>query len=175
MIGNLINQMLRDIKNLYQDRSDWSAREPRNKGTLHNPKRITIHHTVTPNNESDMSARVRQIQNWHMDHNGWADIGYHFLVGQDGRVYEGRPMSIVGAHVRGSNTDNIGIAVIGNFTNDEPTGIQLRTLKALISAICKMHYIKAVNISGHRDYHSKNTCPGDKLYNKIPEIIEYVR
>lgn len=32
---------------------------------------------------------------------GWDDIGYSFLVGQDGNVYEGRGWHHVGAHTQG--------------------------------------------------------------------------
>lgn len=36
---------------------------------------------------------------------GWDDIGYNFIVGEDGNVYEGRGWDIVGAHA-GVNTYN---------------------------------------------------------------------
>jgi peptidoglycan recognition protein len=29
---------------------------------------------------------------------GWSDIGYNFIVGEDGNVYEGRGWTKVGAH-----------------------------------------------------------------------------
>ena len=39
---------------------------------------------------------------------GWADIGYSFLVGEDGNVYEGRGWSLAGAHCIGYNSKSIG-------------------------------------------------------------------
>ena len=39
---------------------------------------------------------------------GWSDIGYNFLVGEDGNIYEGRGWGKVGAHARGHNSDSIG-------------------------------------------------------------------
>lgn len=43
-----------------------------------------------------------------MDTNGWNDIGYSFLVGEDGNVYEGRGFDRVGAHTLGHNTVALG-------------------------------------------------------------------
>ncbi|WAR05966.1 PGSC2-like protein, partial [Mya arenaria] len=74
-------------------RSQWGARPAKTHSTMHVPvNEFFIHHTETPAC-TDMTAcktRVRSIQNYHMDSNGWSDIGYSFLVGEDGNVYEGR-------------------------------------------------------------------------------------
>jgi N-acetylmuramoyl-L-alanine amidase len=51
-----------------------------------------------------------------MDTNGWIDIGYNFLVGEDGNIYEGRGWNNVGAHATNWNSKSIGICVIGDFT-----------------------------------------------------------
>jgi len=52
---------------------------------------------------------------------GWDDIGYNFLVGGDGNVYEGRGWDNQGAHVKGQNRASYGGAFIGDFTNELPT------------------------------------------------------
>jgi hypothetical protein len=39
---------------------------------------------------------------------GWADIGYNFLVGEDGNIYTGRDWTNVGAHTVGYNSKSIG-------------------------------------------------------------------
>lgn len=52
-----------------------------------------------------------------MDHNGWDDIGYNFLVGDDGNIYEGRGWGIKGAHSPKYNANSLGICFIGNFTS----------------------------------------------------------
>lgn len=39
---------------------------------------------------------------------GWWDIGYSFMVGEDGNVYEGRGWDQVGAHTYGYNTVGLG-------------------------------------------------------------------
>ena len=91
-----------------------------NAATLQRPVPSAIlHHTVTPfcSTQADCCARVRSMQNHHMNNNGWLDIGYNFLVGEDGRAYEGRGWTRVGAHAAGCNSRSIGIAIIGDFTS----------------------------------------------------------
>lgn len=39
---------------------------------------------------------------------GWSDIGYSFVIGEDGNVYEGRGWDTVGAHTLHHNTDGLG-------------------------------------------------------------------
>ena len=51
------------------------------------------------------------IQDFHMDDRGWWDIGYNFLIGQDGRIYEGRGFSVQGAHCSGWNTQTLGSVI----------------------------------------------------------------
>jgi hypothetical protein len=64
----------------------------------------------------ECAAIVRSYQNYHIDCNGWNDIGYNFLIGEDGNVYEGRGWEAVGAHAPTYNTRSIGICIIGDFT-----------------------------------------------------------
>src|SRR5258707_781080 len=68
------------------DRSCWAAREPQcaisQEPTI---DRAVIHHTAASSDMDTTSldesaARVRAHQNFHMDVNGWCDIGYHFLI-----------------------------------------------------------------------------------------------
>lgn len=47
-----------------------------------------------------------------------ASFVFSFLVGGDGRVYEGTGWHKEGAHTYGYNNRSIGIGVIGNFTGE---------------------------------------------------------
>jgi N-acetylmuramoyl-L-alanine amidase len=51
-----------------------------------------------------------------MDTNKWDDIGYNFVVGEDGNVYEGRGWNAVDSHAVPYNRNSIGICIIGDFT-----------------------------------------------------------
>lgn len=52
-----------------------------------------------------------------MNNNGWDDIGYNFIIGEDGNVYEGRGWKYLGTHAPAYNGQSIGICVIGDFTS----------------------------------------------------------
>lgn len=39
---------------------------------------------------------------------GWNDIGYSFVVGEDGNVYEARGWDSIGAHTKGYNSVGLG-------------------------------------------------------------------
>lgn len=51
---------------------------------------------------------VKSIQTFHQETNRWADIGYHFLIGENGKVYEGRGWDRQAAHSPGWNSDAYG-------------------------------------------------------------------
>ena len=56
-----------------------------------------------------------------MDTRKWSDIGYSFLIGGDGKIYEGRGWNKSGAHTQGFNSQGYGVAFIGDFTSTNPT------------------------------------------------------
>lgn len=95
--------------------------------------------------------------------NGWRDIGYHFYVERDGSIHYGRPLSSVGAHVRGHNTDSVGICYEGGLDKDgnpKDTRTDNQKSSIIICILMTFNYIrdtqpqriKSVTISGHRDF-----------------------
>ena len=83
--------------------------------------RIVLHHTASKD-----TARLDtpSIRRFHTEGNGWGDIGYHYIVEKVGDTWEavvGRPLHIQGAHVRGHNSDSIGVAVVGDFEQQAPS------------------------------------------------------
>ncbi len=112
-------------------RSLWGATPPEQNRTPHTPNRITFHHTVQPEGMTGPSA-VRQIQNWHKQAYGMVDIGYHYIIDRDGTVYAGTPVDRMGAHQKGENAGNVGVAFIGSFGADSaPTSDQLQSAVGL--------------------------------------------
>lgn len=128
---------------------------------------IVIHHTGNPVDD-DLSA-----EKLHQSHKaqGWAGIGYHYVIRKDGTVERGRPAWAVGAHAYGRNRDTIGIHVCGNFEIAEPTKEQLNALASLIGGICKQYQLTASPkvVVGHRDLMA-TACPGNNLYKHMDTI-----
>ena len=146
-------------------RAEWGARPPRSRDTVAWSKRTGFmgHYSA-----ASATQTVREIQNFHMDTRGWADIGYNFLINSvTGNVYEGRGWTVLGAHCAGYNTENIGVCIIGK---DKP-GVQdvsdaaRANFKALYGE-AKARKGGALKLLGHRERGSTE-CPGDEIYNWI--------
>jgi len=110
---------------------------------------------------------MRNIQGWHIDGNGWADIGYNFCVGGDGLVYEGRGWGRQGAHAPGYNNQSVGHCFIGTFTSALPTAAARSNTQALIRCGVSLgHIASGYWLIGHRQG-SATECPGQQLFNEI--------
>ena len=105
-------------------RSCWTARNGTCTTTMSQLTRAIIHHTASSSDFSttslaDSAARMRSHQNYHMDSNGWCDLGYHFTVDKLGNIFEGRKNSmttlIKGTHAGCGNTDTFGFTFLGYF------------------------------------------------------------
>ncbi|MBO6938240.1 MAG: peptidoglycan recognition protein [Deltaproteobacteria bacterium] len=161
-------------------RSAWGARATRCSSRNGTMNRMAIHHTVTPS--ANPERQVRGIQRYHMDSRGWCDVGYHFLVGIDGTVYEGRPLHLVGAHVGGHNTNNIGISFVGCFTGSgcpsgsgpsRPPEVMIDAAARLVGKLSTLFGIpiNGSTVKGHRDHSGQSTgCPGDFLHSRLGDI-----
>ncbi|KAJ8955322.1 hypothetical protein NQ318_003415 [Aromia moschata] len=152
-------------------RSSWGAKSPRSKLSLrvNPPPWVVVHHSDTPSctSRSACESRVKNIQSYHMDNRQWADIGYNFLIGGDGNIYEGRGWGVYGAHVPKYNSKSIGICLIGNFQASSPPSNQMEALKQLIECGEETGKLASnYHVIGHRQGGS-TTCPGNSLYNKI--------
>ncbi|MCA9605376.1 MAG: N-acetylmuramoyl-L-alanine amidase [Myxococcales bacterium] len=161
-------------------RERWGARATRCTSANASKSRMAIHYTVTPS--SNPERQVRGIQAYHMDSRGWCDVGYHFLVGIDGSIYEGRPLHLLGSHVGGNNTGNIGISFIGCFHSSSCSGMGPTTPpEAMIDAGGRLLgelsdiygiALDGAHVKGHRDHSGASTsCPGDYLYRRIGDML----
>lgn len=135
----------------------WGARSPRNRQTVTWAARqeFTLHYSTGPTSQTP-----RSIQNYHMDSQGWSDVGYNFLVDKDGKIYEGRGWLVVGAHAAPRNTQGIGVCFIGS---DNMTTAAKRAVVALYDE-ANRRAGRTLARRGHRDINS-TSCPGAKNYS----------
>src|SRR3954453_14053770 len=98
-----------------------------------------VHHTAGTNDYTpDQSAAiVRGIELYHVQGNGWNDIGYNFLVDKYGQVFEGRyggvDRNVIGAHAEGFNTGSVGVALLGNYGSAVPSAEAKAALVRVLS------------------------------------------
>lgn len=129
---------------------------------------VVVHHTTgTALGKADPAAWVRSIQRYHQSVQGWSDIGYHWLVDGNGRVFEGRGWDVVGAHCPGHNTDGWGIALLGDGTSEVPTDA-LEAIGELLG-LAEQRAGHPLTLLGHRDA-GQTACPGDALYAWVHDV-----
>jgi N-acetylmuramoyl-L-alanine amidase len=131
-------------------------------------KYIIVHHTATD------IGKALQVDRAHHDRGFWNGIGYHFIIDNgtlgkgDGQI-EVSPRWIkqqVGAHCKagGMNDKGIGIALVGNFNEDQPTPNQIQSLTYLIKTLSQYYNIGVNSVLGHRDVEGASTdCPGKRF------------
>ncbi len=162
-------------------RDEWGARPPES-GYSNHPyfRKLTLHHAAgwAAKTLDEGKAAVKSIQEFHQDGRGWSDIGYHFLVDMGGNIYQGRPETVLGAHVGGANTGNIGVCVLGCYhppetswpCYDEMTYATEKSLIHLYAWIADTYEIDPNVLKGHRDYFGTTSCPGDNVWPLIPQM-----
>ena len=158
-----------------------------------------VHHTVNANTYSreDSAAMVLSICRYHRNSNGWRDLGYNFLVDRFGQIFEGRAggieQPVIGAQAQGYNGVSTGIANLGTFTTAAPTAAGVSATAELLAWKLSLHGVPVEGgvtvtsgggptnrhragtpvlferIAGHRDA-DKTTCPGDALFDQLPQI-----
>jgi N-acetylmuramoyl-L-alanine amidase len=155
-----IDISLEELKTIYNSlniiKTDFKWDGELEKGNK--PNRVILHHSAIEN------MTIEDIHNKHAE-NEWAGIGYHYFIGKDGKIYQGREENIIGAHVKKNNINTLGICLEGNFENGEPTSKQNGSLLELLRYLFLKYDIST--LEGHRD-NGKTLCPGEKL--KVSQI-----
>ncbi|XP_018574112.1 peptidoglycan-recognition protein LF-like [Anoplophora glabripennis] len=152
-------------------RLQWLAQPPTHEADLLKTPvpLVIIHHTSTESciSLAQCTYQVRQIQQFHMESNQWWDIGYSFLVGGDGAVYEGRGWKYEGAHTFGYNYKSIGVAFVGTFNSEKPPKNQIAAFKKLVGKGVELGYLeKDYKILGARQLYGTES-PGTALQKEI--------
>lgn len=171
----------------FTSRSTWGARAAKNSPSYTTVNFLIVHHENGSNSSSDWAARVRSVQNFHMDTNGWSDIGYNYLVDPNGVSYEGRGggENVIGAHNCGKNAQTMGICMLGTYTSVKPTNNAQYTLKRILAWKAKQRGIdvlgtgylvdRTINrVTGHRAS-CATSCPGDALWNDLSRLRNDVK
>lgn len=135
--------------------------------------RVIIHHSKTADSETLSWQAVRK---WHVEHNGWDDVGYHAgieLIGDQFECFFGRPFNRTGAHCRGQNIGSLGLCFIGDYDEDPPSDLMMHTAAQRVIAPWLHLMQKPVGcITGDRDWHHGKTCPGSQFdLDKLREIV----
>ena len=178
-------------------RLSWDASESIRRGPPTYAQAVrfaVVHHTAGRNDytRAQAAAVVKAIQLYHVQGNGWNDIGYNFLVDRFGTIYEGRyggiERNVVGAHALGFNTGSVGVALLGTYGSAAPPKAAQDALMRLLAWRLDLAHVDPTSIStvisggseryprgipvllrsvsGHRDT-GFTECPGGQLYARL--------
>lgn len=92
-------------------------------------------------------------------------VPYHFIVNSHGMVGQCIPLSRQGSHAKSHNRNSIAIAAYGDFRTDEPSYVQVLTMRSLVEYLQIRFGVTADNVVGHSDLNGGSTdplkeCPG---------------
>lgn len=148
-------------------RRDWTSTGP--IMSLVNPMngvdRITVHHSAViaagVRGKSDAARMLTAIRSGHVGQ-GWADIGYHYIIDPQGNVWEGRATRYQGAHVKENNEHNLGIMCLGNFDQERPSSSMLATLDSFLADRMRAYNVPISRVYTHQEIRATE-CPGRNL------------
>lgn len=165
-------------------RSDWGAKQPSLDMKVHQPLRITIHHTATAQNMArSVEKKMKSLQRFSQSEEkladgrnkeAWGDIPYHFYIGNTGEVAEGRSLKFAGdTNTNYDPSGHIGIAVEGNFNLEKPNKEQFSSLVKLVLDLKQQFKIELSHIGTHVDF-AQTACPGKHMIEMMPELLRRV-
>lgn len=161
--------------------------------TIVNVTHLIVHHGASSNTSSNWAAVVASYFDYHVNTNGWSDIGYNYLVAPDGTLFVGRGggENVQGAHMCSRNANTMGVCMIGNYVSEQPTTAAVDKLvktlawkasengiDALGSSNLANYGFSLANVCGHQDGcggSSSTECPGNMLWAQLPTIRQRVK
>ncbi len=151
-------------------------------------KLLVVHHTAMQVDGDNRSGaeRMRALYAYHSNNRGWGDIGYNYVIDDQGQIYEGRSGGdyVVAGHAYCDNVGTIGISLMGSFDMENPTQEQVQSLQWLLRQLSDKYSIDAgghttfhgaslPTIVGHRDLLSTE-CPGFYMYGVLDQVRRHV-
>ena len=169
-----------------QDEWRFGLPEPTYSRQATSVEHVIVHHSATYNTLTNYVNVVRNIYLFHTQERKWSDIGYNYLIAQDGTIFEGRSSgaqsvdndNVQGAHFCGQNGGTMGVCLLGTYTTTKPTDPALVSLERLTAWKVDKENLdplgetshpansRLATIAGHRDG-CATECPGDQLYARL--------
>lgn len=156
---------------------------------------LTFHHVGSTPLDTTEKEEIKTLGNsvWmnHARDNTYQDVAYHYLIGQSGRIYKGRPDNIapasgtyyynlskpkytangrldyselVGGEKPGNNQGHLTISFL--VGKDSPTDEAYDSAVNLAAFLMKEHSLSADQIRVHSEV-ANSTCPGDVIHRWI--------
>lgn len=112
---------------------------------------LAVHCSATPPSQDIGEVEIREM---HLA-KGWDDIGYHVVIRRDGTKEYGRPFDVRGAHVKGFNSNSLGICMVGgvNENGNPEDNYSPEQFTSLLEVLDALHILfPNAKAKGHRDF-----------------------
>jgi len=151
-------------------RTSWAKGQPipKNMNRMLPARYITVHHDgmtpFTTTSKNSAALRLETIRKSHLRRDGgrWGDIGYHFAIDPAGRLWQGRPLTWQGAHVKARNEGNIGVVVLGNYERQGVNRAQSASIESTLRALMRTYNVPVSRVRTHQEW-AATACPGRSL------------
>ncbi len=157
-------------------RSSWAPDPPIRKrlDRMERVTKITVHHegsgVNTHTSRGDVVADLCDIRRIHLDRMRAGDIGYHYIIDREGRIWEGRPVAYQGAHSGGiANVGNLGVMLLGNFDLQKPADRQLKVLRHFLANQMRVYTVPQSQVFTHQELRATR-CPGRHLQRYMDKV-----
>jgi hypothetical protein len=114
-------------------RNQWTKSPPIPKLLV----RIDRPYTEIVFHDTSTKQTPQSVYDLHVNGNGWGDVGYHYMIDRNGKIYAGRNLVYEGAHVSGHNPGKIGIAFLGDYTTQDNTRAQIDSAGYLVDELSR--------------------------------------
>jgi len=159
----------------------WSPSRPRwpQQRDLEKIDRVILHqslgHADTSGNRDIFGINAYHITPGnHISAKGCPHICYHFVLDDDGSIYQCNELTDVVWHCKGQNVRSLGVMLVGDFSGPghpggEPTAAQEQAFFALAEYLMKILGLPPSAFFGHCNF-GKPACPGDAAYSWIENL-----
>lgn len=156
-------------------RKTWGARRTNVSRDSRRKREVFIHHEAgpvrKPQSESQERRVMREIQAFHINSRGWADIGYSYVLFPSGRLYEGRGFSALPAAQANHNSGTIAICCAGHYDKQSLTP---RQYARLVKACNNLAAKGLRTVGGHYQVFG-TACPGRRIKSQLDKLARDTR
>lgn len=115
-----------------------------------------VHHSLTKDLEGDED--IYAFARYHVNHHGWPGLGYNYVIDTNGIIYKTNYLTTWCYHVGNYNRVSVGICLVGDFRDSNPTSQQRESLYKLLTHLRETYN---VDIKGHSEFpgYEYKSCP----------------
>jgi N-acetylmuramoyl-L-alanine amidase len=117
---------------------------------------IVLHHSAT------ITGTPQAFAEHHVKSKKWPGIGYHYVVGKKGEIWQTNDATTISYHAANYNGHSLGVCMVGNFDEQRLEGPQKESVLSLLRYLLEMHP-GVKHLYGHKETGGKTACPGKNI------------